>query len=307
VELRLLRYFVAVVDDGSISRAAIRLNVAQSAVSRAMRALEHTFGVSLLIRSSRSTKPTNAGRVLADEARLVLERVDAMSEHVRAASQLGQRIRCAAATGDVPLAVKVTSTFRGHQGAAEEVDITSAEVVASDPGTLLDALRFGNCDVALVRGPFDARGVDSELVRTEPRVVLLRRDHPLAGLERVHISQLHDEPITVWPAMSGAEREHWAGADLDRHVWRAGPTNTNAIDVQLAVQLGRAVAFIPESLLPDGADPHGISARPVDGLSPSTLSLVWLTDSTSLPLARFVRHVLAQTAAFRSEIRPMSG
>lgn len=295
MDLRLLRYFVTVIDEGSISRAASRLQIAQSAVSRAMQTLEANLGVRLLVRTSRSAKPTDAGSILADEARALLERVNAMAERTRTAGSLSRHVRCATAPGDAHLAVELTAAFRGLS------EGVSAEVVAGNPGTLLGTLRAGDCDAALIRGPFDSRGLDRELVYTEPRVALLARQHPLAEEPRLHISQLHSEPITIWPAMSGAEREHWAGADLDRHAWRAGPTNETAMDVKLNVQMGRAIAFVPRSLIPDGSAPLGICVRAVDGLAPSTLHLVWPMGSTSLALAGFVRHVLAQTAALRPD------
>ena len=301
MDLRLLRYFLTVVEEGSISRAASRLEIAQSAVSRAMQTLEATLGVSLLVRTSRSATPTDAGSVLADEARVLLERVNAAAERTRTAGSLGRHIRCATAPGDAHLAVELAAAFRG------QADDVSAEVVSGNPGTLLGILRVGDCDAVLIRGPFDNRGLDQELVSTEPRVVLLARNHPLAEQPRLHISQLRDEPITIWPAMSGAEREHWAGADLDRHAWRAGPTNVTAIDVKLNVQLGRAIAFVQQSLFPDGSDPLGICVRPVDGIAPSSLHLVWPMRSTSLALADFVRHVGEQTAALRPDPEARSG
>ncbi|GHH28240.1 LysR family transcriptional regulator [Amycolatopsis oliviviridis] len=281
MELRHLRYFLAVFDEGSISQAAKRLDVAQPALSRTMRALEDDLGVPLLTRVSGSATPTEAGRVLADHARAVLERIDTMVEHTRATSVRGEHVRCAAATGDVPLAMQLTSSYPG------------AEIITGEPGTLLGRLWADNCDVILIRGPFDSQGLDTEVVRTDARVVLLRAGHSLAAKERLHISHLRDEPITIWPAMSDVEREHWAGADLDRHQWREGPTNTTATDVMVAVQRGQAIAFIQGSLLPEGFEPPGICVRPVDGISPSTLRLAWREESTSLAIARFVTHIVA--------------
>ena len=85
MDLRLLRYFITVIDEGSISQAASRLEIAQSAVSRAMQTLEANLGVRLLVRTSRSAKPTDAGSILADEARALLERVNALAERTRTA------------------------------------------------------------------------------------------------------------------------------------------------------------------------------------------------------------------------------
>lgn len=291
IELRLLRYFVAVVDHGGISRAAEHLGIAQPAVSRAMRGLEDAVGVPLLVRTSRNTTPTRAGAVLAEEARAVLERVDLLAERVRAVETVRCRVRCAAQIGDAAVAAELAGRFALRGGASAVV-----EVVPRNPGTVTAALKDAGCDVALVRWPFDTRGLDRELVWSEPRVVLLAADHPLAVEDRVELARLHDEPICIWPAMSGPEREHWAGADLDRHVWRAGPVLTSASDVLAAVQLGQAIAFVPWSVATPGTVLPGVAIRPVDGLSPSELYLAWPTTSTSLPVARFVEHALAHTA-----------
>jgi DNA-binding transcriptional LysR family regulator len=257
-----------------------------------MRALEDSIGAQLLIRDSRSATPTQAGLVLAKEARAVLEQVSAMTERTRAAARPGRRIRCACAIGDAALTAELTSTFAHQVATTDPAGAASVQAVVANPGTLMGTLHAGGCDVILIRGPFNADGLDSELVRTEPRDVLLPSNHPLAEHERLHISQLHNEPITIWPAMSAIEREHWAGADLDHHSWQPGAINSSATDVMVAVQLGQAIAFIPRSLLPNGHGPLGIIARPVEGLAPSTLHLAWPENSRSPLLARFVQHVI---------------
>jgi DNA-binding transcriptional LysR family regulator len=295
IELRLLRYFIAVVDEGGISRAAEHLKIAQPAVSRAMRALEDAIGVPLLSRGSSHAVPTQAGTVLAEEARAVLRRVDLLTERVTAVETADYRIRCAAQIGDAALAAELAGGFACH------IDMSAVvEIVPRNPGTVTAALDDAECDVALLRWPFDTRGLDRELLWSEPRVVLLAVGHPLAGRDRVELSHLHDEPICIWPAMSGPECEHWAGADLDRHVWRPGPVLSSAADVLAAVQLGRAIAFVPRSVARPGTVLPGVAIRPVDGLSPSELYLAWPATSTSLAMARFVQHAVAHTAQNRN-------
>ncbi|MBE1878787.1 LysR family transcriptional regulator [Myceligenerans pegani] len=286
VELRLLRYFVAVAEEGSITKAAARLTMTQPALSRAIRSLERAIGVELLVRLPHRVDLTPAGQVLLRSARDLEVRAAAAVADTREAARGRARITLTVRTCDVPTAVDLVASFRR----AHPDDRTEIEIVPDDSSSAARAARAETSGVALVRGPFDDTGVDHQVVRSEPRIVLLPTEHRLARVPRITVADLHDDPVPRYSWMNDAEARHWAGADLDGHGWRYGPEVSNPTDVMAVVRLGQAVAFVSRAELGPGGMFPGLVGRPVDGLSPSPLSVVWNRASTSPHLARLVAH-----------------
>jgi len=184
VDLRLLRYFVAVAEERHFGRAAARLRIAQPSLSRAVRQLEGDLGAVLLDRSPAGVGLTSAGEVLHDEARRLLEQ----AERARA--------RVAAAVGGATLTVgtladsveepgtRLSTAFRRrHPG----VDVRVRESDLDDPTT---GLRAGLVDVALTRAPFDTTGIELHVLRSDPVGAVLRADDPLARRGALHLHDL---------------------------------------------------------------------------------------------------------------------
>jgi DNA-binding transcriptional LysR family regulator len=292
VELRLLRYFVAVVEEGSITRAARRLIISQPALSRAIRSLEHSIGVDLLIRNAQRVEPTPAGKVLFDSAQDIAEQVSTAVANTRAAGRSVPRVRVGVRGCDALVAAELVTSFQGRS----PDDGIEFDIVPNDISSQVVSLRKRHCDVALLRDAFDTTGLDRLLLRTEPRVVLLPGKHPLAGRSRVRLDELHDEPITRWSTMSPTEARFWAGADSDGHEWRVGPEVTSPSDVLASVRLGHAVAFVAASVAPQGSALPGVVVRPVDGLSGTSLHAAWQPTATSVAVTLFVRHAKQQTS-----------
>jgi len=310
VDLRLLRYFAAVVDEGSLTRAARRLRITQPALSRAVRSLERSIGTALLLRSPQGTTPTAAGRLLLEGARDLQCRADAVVQRARAVGGRPPRLRLTVGACDAAVAAELVAATAGDD--AELV----VEVVSDGATAQVASLHAAASDVALVRTPFDTAGLDTSQLWIEPRVVVVCNTHPVADRERVDLAALHQEPVTVFPGMGERARQYWAAGDVDHHTWTAGPTVTSPTDVLAAVRLGQAVAFIAASHAAECLLP-GLSVRAVHGLSPSALHMAWSTRSTSLRVARFVAstgevarrgplpgHLVASSVATRSPPPP---
>ncbi len=184
MDLRLLRYFVAVAEERHFGRAAASLHITQPSLSRAVRQLENDVGAVLLDRSPAGVALTPAGTALYDEARTLLDQL----EHARA--------RVAAAAGDATLTVgtladtveqtgtRLSTAFRRrHPG----VGVHIRESDFTDPTT---GQRAGLVDVALTRAPFDLTGIDTHVLRSDPVGAVLRTDDPLAGRDVLHLDDL---------------------------------------------------------------------------------------------------------------------
>ena len=287
IDLRQLRYFVAVAEERNFTRAASRLGMTQPALSRAIRGLEEGVGVPLLVRDHRGVRPTPAGQVLFDEARDLDDRVRAAVTRAARAVQEAPCLRVTARACEIEALDHLVRAYnRSHPRERP------AEAVVINWQAQTDALRAGEVDVGLLRHPFDGRGPDSDVLRSEPRVTLLPAAHALASRTVIDRAELAGETIATWPETTEAETAHWTGTDLAPHDWRPGPALQDINQLTANVRVARTIAFAPLSLVGDPLPP-GVVAVPTRGLSDSRLHVAWASTATSPDVARFVRHAAA--------------
>ncbi len=192
-ELRLIRYFVAVAEEGNVTRAAERLHMAQPPLSAAVRQLERQLGVALLDRSSRQVRLTAAGEQLLERGRELLAHADTVVRDVQAVERspsglLRGGLSPAARFGLVPnLLERWSTTVPGVMLHTSE-DTT---------GALLRDVRRGRLDLAVVFCPPDVNGLAYTSLRDEPAVVHVRDDHPLASRTHVALEELAGETLLV--------------------------------------------------------------------------------------------------------------
>jgi DNA-binding transcriptional LysR family regulator len=174
MDLRSLRYFVAVAEERHFGRAAARLHMTQPPLSRAIKQLETDVGALLLHRSPAGVTLTPAGTALYDEARALLDH----AEHARA------RVTAAAGTATFTIGTLADSGEEAGTGLADAfrqrhpgVHVRVREADLTDPTT---GLRAGLADVALTRMPFDRTGFSIRVLRSDPVGVVLRADDSLA-------------------------------------------------------------------------------------------------------------------------------
>jgi DNA-binding transcriptional LysR family regulator len=281
VDLRLLRYFVAVAEERSFTRAAERLLMTQPALSRAIRSLESLVGAPLLVRRYRDVVPTEAGRVLLHHARGIHEQATAAIRLARRAATVAPRLRISAPGWDVLLLERLVSSYNrsGPQVAA------AAEVV--NRCEQADQLRAGAADVGLMRVPYDARGLDSEEYFDEPRVVLLRENDPLGAHRVVELRDLVGLPIIRGRSGCADGFLLWPPDMVGSGWWIGGPEIGDSSQIPAMVRLGHGIALVPQSV---GTLGRGIRAVPILDCPPSSVRLVWGLGSTSRAVADLVRH-----------------
>jgi DNA-binding transcriptional LysR family regulator len=217
LELRHLRYFVAVAEEKHFGRAAERLRIAQPGLSQQIKALERSLGAQLLVRDQRHVELTPAGETLLEHAYRLLAQVDRAVESARLATHgiTGVLRVGTPATGINPVARDLLETFRAR---FPDVEVVLHPALG---GHNVEALHKGTLDVAFVNAPFEA--LDSlEYLRLGAAEVLiiLPESHPLAAFERVPRAALLNEPFIMPPSsvdptvvehvyrMMFAEREH---------------------------------------------------------------------------------------------------
>ncbi|MBB4661371.1 LysR family transcriptional regulator [Conexibacter arvalis] len=245
MELRQLRYLVALADEGHFTRAAARSRVAQPALSQQIRKLEEELGVALVDRTTRRVALTAAGAALVARARRVLAELDAAdAELQQLTGLLAGRLTIGITTTPGPLdLVPLLERFHARHPAVELVVREGLSV------RLAAELRADALDVALLSGaaPEDRGRLELEPLAREPLVVALGPSHRLAGRRRIAMRELRDESFVAF--REGATiREAVARAALD-----AGFAPRIAFEIQevararAIVAAGLGVAVLPRS------------------------------------------------------------
>jgi DNA-binding transcriptional LysR family regulator len=290
IEMRHLRYFVAVAEDASFTAAARRVHVAQQVLSTQIRQLESAVGVSLLERTSRGVVLTAAGSAFLDFARETLASLDrgvAAARH--AASLVSGRLSVGlqAATGG-SVRTRVLAAF---ERANPEVSLRLVSYDLAQPAAgLLDH----SSDVALLRPPVDAPGIVFEQICEEPRVFVLPAGHPLAGVSELGLSDVAGLPWVAAPlAVDGCSPARW------RDDWLVVPRPGGDVPVIGAVArtleewrehiaAGRGISLCPASSETFSARP-GIVFVPSRGVAPTALCVAWRADDMRPAVLSFVK------------------
>jgi len=291
MELRHLRYFVAVGEEQHYGRAAERLHVAQPALSRQIQDLEQEIGVRLFDRLPRGVRLSAAGGSFLDDARRILQQVN------EAAMRAGRVARGQSGTlrvgftesaswhGVVPDSLR---HFRAMQPEAELQLYPSASLEQ------MDAVRSGRLDTGFVFSmPKSDSDLDQLLVAVHNLVLAAPKGHPLTKIRKLRLRQLNDMPFVWFP-----RRQSPGYYDrLMQTCFRGGLKTPNIVQeaVDQATMLSLVscrlgVAFVSEPTR--WRRPAGVVLLPVEDLNlPLPLSLIWRKDNASPLLARFLADV----------------
>lgn len=268
MELRHLRYFIAVADELSFTRAAQRLHTAQPSLSQQIRNLEDEVGTPLFERTRRKVELTEAGKVFLAEARLVVAQAD---RAVARARQVGQG-RATVTIGFVPAAeIRVFPVILPRlrlRYPDVNVELRSLPTAEQE-----EALLRGDIDVAFMRRPVVSPALRSEVVLTEPLVVVLPSGHPLARQQRIAPAQLSGEPfISTHPQFSGQVHSvveaYCEAHGIERKVAQVA---TNILLNLNLVGMGLGYALLPAYV--SSLTSSAICTRPLEG-EPPTIDLL---------------------------------
>jgi len=296
IEVRELRFFVAVAEELNFTRAAERLGMAQPPLSRAIRQMERRLGVPLFERDTRHVRLTAAGQTLLAEAGTAFEVLSTAVRRTRRAALTTPTLVVTAKPG------LATGLLRRIVDAYSALpDVPHVEIVVSGYREQADMVRDGRADLALLSSPHDTRGLAAQPLATEPRVAALPAGHVLADQAALRCRDLDSWPIPQWPDSSLIERRYWSGRDRDAPARRSsepepdlaapGPVVSDSTQLLEVVALGQAVALIPASLARHNPR-SDVVYRPVSDASPYTSILVWPEGARARPVARFVREAI---------------
>jgi DNA-binding transcriptional LysR family regulator len=183
---------------------------------------------------------------------------------------------------------------------AQDPQVPEVHLLFGHPGGPAAAVRNGAADVAILRAPFDQRGLDTELLLTEPRVAVLPGHHRLAGRTELRRADLAGEPMPRWAGRKGTEPDpaaaaYWTGGNPAAGR-TPGPEINDISQLLDAIALGNTVAYVPVSLAGQYRSAVGLAFVPVTDLTPSEVVAAWPATSRSRAVAAFVRAAIEVAA-----------
>jgi DNA-binding transcriptional LysR family regulator len=297
MELRHLRYFVAVAEEGHVTRAAERLGIQQPPLSQQIHALERELDVQLFRRKPRGVELTPAGRALLDEARAILARADeAIAATKRAAQGEAGRIGIGLTSSASfhPFVPRAIRAFR------EAHPLVALALEESGTTELVAALRAQTIDAAFVRSPFgDSLDLTVRPLLEEPMVAALPSGHALSGGgEALPLAALAGETFILYrrPVGPGLHDAIIAACDRAGFSPRIGQEAPRMLSTLSLVAAGVGVTVVPASM--SRLEAEGVAYRPLDpaALLTAPLNLAYRRDEISAAVRRFVALVQRNVA-----------
>jgi DNA-binding transcriptional LysR family regulator len=283
VDLRKLRYFVAVAEESHFGRAAERLHITQPVLSRQIRALEHELGAQLFTRGKQSTELTAAGGQLLEDARPLLTSAQALGRRVLRAA----RGTATFTVGFMP-GIIVTRAVREFTARHPELDV---QVVRTSWDTQVQAVHEGRLDVSFVRLPVEHRGLVLRPIFREPRVAVLPAYHRLAGKQSIGIADLAAERLLQDPDAV----PEWRDLPDRISAEEAGswPVFRGVEEKLEHVATSGGVLVLPLSTAAYYAHTD-VAHVPIDDIGPNEVCLAWSADRHSPLLPEFAGIAAAQ-------------
>jgi DNA-binding transcriptional LysR family regulator len=287
MELRHLKYFIAVAEELHFARAAGRLHLAQPSLSKQIQLLEQELGFPLFYRTKQRVELLDAGHVFLDEARRILRQAENAVESAREA-HAGQSGRLLIGFSSSATLEVLPRVLRKHLQLYPNVRVELSEI---STGRGAELMLDSPLSVGLLRSPslFNKETFCFETILREPFVVALPNSHPAAQQDNVRIKTLAGEPFIVPPRQTG-----WDYADAIFQILR-----DNGIEPRIAQEArqvlavvslvagGLGVALVPASF--SNVRLPGVSYRPIKGRSLTTdLAMVWRRDSQASTVRVFL-------------------
>jgi DNA-binding transcriptional LysR family regulator len=284
LDLRKLRYFLAVAHHLNFGRAAAELPLAQPALSRAIQALEADLGVALFDRDHHQVALTPAGAALARETETLLARAAAARRRVQAAGRASGTVLTIA----VRPGIIITDVVKRFTMEHPEVAVNAIRVEWDEQHA---AIADGRADIAWIRTPIAGDDLVITPLFNDPEMIALPVAHPLAGLDAVSLADLADEAMLRYDTAP----EHEAGRPSPRRGIRTMEEKLEA------VALGHGLALVPATAAAYYQRPD-IAYRPVTGTQPYQVALATTTETARRPDAQaFVTTALAVSAGRRQQ------
>jgi DNA-binding transcriptional LysR family regulator len=298
IELRHLRYFVAVAESLHFSRAARRLHIAQPPLSQQIRRLEAMLGFQLLVRTSRAVKLTASGEALLERARRTLDRIHEDFESVRRVGRGETGYLRVGFIGSGMLTC-LPALLREYRKRYPNVELRLEEFYTSH---LIKAIGDGSVDVGFIRDGGSIPDLHVEPLLEEKFIAVLPNLHRLARRARIKILDLRDEPFVFYSSSAGqtAWDRTMKLCENEGFLPKIVQEAPHWVTILSLVGAGIGVTIAPTCIRTIA--PATVCCRPVSGSGASFIELAYRRDQTSPVATQFCR--LARTVFGESAKRP---
>ena len=283
LDLRLVRYFTVLAEYRHYGRAAEALHTSQPSLSRQIRMLEQQLGARLLDRTAQGTSLTEAGKVFLRHAKALSRLVARAAAETRAAAS-PSRIIVGYTTG-----ILITAAVRELRHRHPDAEVHTLHLEWNEPR---EALLEGRVDAAVTRLPIRTDELDVTVLYDEPRVLLVSREHRLAGKESITLDDIADEPL---PRLSDPEWNAFWRIDPRPDGRRApdGPLVKHIEDKLELIAAGEAATIVSSGLRAEILRPD-LTTVPLEGVEPSHVVLATRAEERSRLVAAFGKCARAQ-------------
>lgn len=293
MDLRHLRYFVAVAEELHFTRAAEKLGISQPPLTQQIQSLEKELKTKLINRTSRRVQLTDAGRTLLSHCRLVFEALDnAVETTKRAGRGLSGNVRVGF-TGSASFHPLVMSSIHAFRTAYQSVEVGLEENFSFN---LLDLIRSNKLDVAFVRLPLMAKDLSIVPVAQEPMLAVVHSRHPLARKRSLRLLSLADEtfifyPLTLGLGLADAVIKACEQSGFTPRIGQWAPQMSSTINL---VAAGLGVSIVPSSM--SQIRKENVQYIKIRGVQPiATLGLASRNFERSEVVNNFIKRVFQVT------------
>jgi DNA-binding transcriptional LysR family regulator len=287
MELRHLRYFVAVATELHFTRAAERLGIGQPPLSQQIQQLEHEIGTPLFVRDRRGVVLTEAGQAFLAEAQLVLAGAERAKQAARRIGNGEVGTLTIGFTVSASIHPFVPRLIRSYRGKHPGVDVS---VVEQPTLHLIERVQNGSIDLAFVRAPApQLPGIKIDTILSEPMLAVVASTHPLAARDAIELHELAGEPFILYPRKLGtgvydAVMQACEAAGFQPHAGLEVPQMTSVVTF---VAAGMGVSVIPATMSQLQAE--GVRYLRLTGDPPiANLAIAYGTKAPSMAMSYFI-------------------
>lgn len=279
MDIRQLKYFYTIAEEGQITLAAKKLNMAQPPLSQQLKLLEDELGVKLLERGSRHVELTEAGKILMNRARQILEltnsvvkEIDDFNKGLNGTLSIGT----VSSSGAILLNERISEFHKEHFG-------IKFEIHEGNTFAVIDLLNKGIIEVGIVRTPFNALNFECKYANSEPMVAAIPREYYWNQAQTViEINELENKPLIIYRRFEQLIYETFMENGFEPEVFCK---NDDARTTLLWANAGYGIAIVPKSAMELAAN-NNLICREINSEKLRTqIAAIWVKDRYISPLA----------------------
>lgn len=279
MDIRQLKYFLTIAEEGQITSAAKKLNMAQPPLSQQLKLLEEELGVKLVERGSRQIKLTDTGKILMNRARQILELSNSAVKEIKDFSK-GLKgtlsIGTVSSSGATLLNERISEFHREHDG-------IQFEIFEGNTFTLIDLLNKGIIEVGIVRTPFNALNFECKYAKEEPMIAAIPKENIWdPKTVTISVNELKNKPLIIYRRFEQLIYQTCIEYGFEPEVFCK---NDDARTTLLWANAGLGIAIVPKSAFELAANSN-LLVKEIDSDKLRTqIAAIWVKDRYISPLA----------------------